>query len=67
MENFVCISVTHAEPILSPALDIGHTAADLRRVNPEKLAGTSRAIAWRIRLDAYAPATCRRMAVNPRI
>ena len=40
MENFVCISVTHAELILSPAYDIGHTAADLRRVNLEKLAGT---------------------------
>ena len=40
MENFVCISVTHAELILSPAYDIGHTAADLHRVNLERLAGT---------------------------
>ena len=37
METFVRISVTHAELILSPAYDVGHTAEELRRVNLEKL------------------------------
>ena len=39
MQCFVSISVTHAELVLSPAYDIGHTADELRRVNLEKLAG----------------------------
>ena len=39
MQEFVGISVTRAELILSPAYDIGHTAAGLRRDNLEKLAG----------------------------
>ena len=39
MQNFVSISITHAELILSPAYDIGHTAEELRRVNLDKLAG----------------------------
>ena len=37
MQNFVCIAVSHAELILSPAYDIGHTAEELRRVNLERL------------------------------
>ena len=40
MQCFVSISVAHAELILSPAYDIGHTADELRRVNLDKLAGT---------------------------
>ncbi len=39
MQNFVSISITHAELILSPAYDIGHTAEELRRVNLDKLTG----------------------------
>ena len=39
MQNFVSISITHAELVLSPAYDIGHTAEQLRRVNLDKLAG----------------------------
>ena len=39
MQNFVSISITHAELILSPAYDVGHTAEELRRVNLDKLAG----------------------------
>ena len=39
MQCFVGISVTHAELVLSPAYDLGHTAEDLRRVNLDKLAG----------------------------
>ena len=39
MQCFVSISVTHAELVLSPAYDIGHTADELRRVNLDKLAG----------------------------
>ena len=39
MQCFVSISVTHAELVLSPAYDIGHTAEELRRVNLDKLAG----------------------------
>ena len=39
MQNFVGISITYAELILSPAYDIGHTAEELRRVNLDKLAG----------------------------
>ena len=39
MQNFVSISITHAELVLSPAYDIGHTADELRRFNLEKLAG----------------------------
>ena len=39
MQNFVSISITHAELVLSPAYDIGHTADELRRVNLDKLAG----------------------------
>lgn len=38
MQCFVSIAVTHAELVLSPAYDIGHTADELRRVNLEKLA-----------------------------
>ena len=38
MRNFVSISITHAELILSPAYDLGHTAKELRRVNLDKLA-----------------------------
>ena len=38
MQCFVNISVTHAELVLSPAYDIGHTADELRKVNLEKLA-----------------------------
>ncbi len=37
MENFVSISVTHAELVLSPAYDLGHTAEELERTNREKL------------------------------
>ncbi len=37
MQNFVSISITHAELILSPAYDVGHTAAELRRANLDKL------------------------------
>jgi general stress protein 26 len=37
LENFVCISVSHAELILSPAYDIGQSAAELRRTNLDKL------------------------------
>ena len=39
MQCFVSISVMHAELVLSPAYDIGHTAGELRRVNLDKLAG----------------------------
>ena len=39
MQCFVSISVTHAELVLSPAYDIGHTADELRKVNLDKLAG----------------------------
>ncbi len=39
MQNFVGISITYAELILSPAYDIGHTAEELRQVNLDKLAG----------------------------
>ena len=39
MQNFVSISITHAELILSPAYDVGHTAEELRQVNLDKLAG----------------------------
>ena len=39
MQNFVSISITHAELILSPAYDIGNTAEELRRVNLDRLAG----------------------------
>ena len=42
MHDLVSITVTHAEMILSPAFDLGHTAEELRRVNLEKLAGPSR-------------------------
>ena len=38
MQCFVSISVTHAELVLSPAYDLGHTADELRRVNLDKLA-----------------------------
>ena len=37
MQEFVGISVAHAELILSPAYDIGLTAADLREVNLDRL------------------------------
>lgn len=37
MLNFVSISITRAELILSPAYDLGHQAAELRRVNLDKL------------------------------
>ena len=37
MQNFVSISITHAELILSPAYDVGHTVAELRRANLDKL------------------------------
>ena len=37
MQNFVSISITQAELILSPAYDIGHTAEELRHINMEKL------------------------------
>ena len=39
MRNFVAISITHAQLILSPAYDLGHTAEDLRQVNMDKLRG----------------------------
>ena len=39
MQCFVRIAVTHAELVLSPAYDIGHTADELRKVNLDKLAG----------------------------
>ena len=42
MHDLVSITVTHAEMILSPAYDFGHTAEELRRVNLEKLAGLFR-------------------------
>ena len=42
MQDFVGISITHAELITSPAYDIGHTAEELRRVNLEKLSGIAR-------------------------
>ena len=41
MANFVKISITHAELILSPAYDVGHTAEELRRVNLDKLSRLS--------------------------
>lgn len=37
MQEFVGISITRAELILSPAYDIGHTAADLGRDNLARL------------------------------
>ena len=39
MQCFVSISIAHAELVLSPAYDLGHTADELRRVNLDKLAG----------------------------
>ena len=42
MQDFVGISIAHAELITSPAYDIGHTAEELRRVNLEKLSGIAR-------------------------
>jgi len=41
MQNFVSIAVTHAELILSPAYDLGHTAEELRSANLEKLRRTN--------------------------
>ena len=41
MQDFVSISVTRAELILSPAYDIGHTAEELRQTNLEKLSKLS--------------------------
>ncbi len=41
MQNFVSISIQHAELILSPAYDVGHTAEELRRVNLDKLSSLS--------------------------
>ncbi|MEM7344708.1 MAG: hypothetical protein AAF485_10725, partial [Chloroflexota bacterium] len=37
MENFVSISITRAELIVSPAYDMGHTREDLHATNLEKL------------------------------
>ena len=37
MQNFVSISITRTELILSPAYDVGHTAEELQRVNLDKL------------------------------
>ena len=37
MQNFISIHIVHAELVLSPAYDIGHTAKELRKVNLEKL------------------------------
>jgi hypothetical protein len=37
MDSFVAISIVNAEIILSPAYDVGHTAAELRQVNLSKL------------------------------
>ena len=37
MRNFVSIRITSAELILSPAYDIGHTEAELRAANLQKL------------------------------
>ena len=42
MHDLVSISVTHAEMILSPAYDFGHTAQELHRVNLDKLSGLPR-------------------------
>lgn len=41
MQNFVHISITHVELILSPAYDVGHTAEELRQVNLDKLSKLS--------------------------
>ena len=41
IQNFVSISVTHAELILSPAYDFGHTAEELRLINLDKLSKLS--------------------------
>ena len=41
IHNFVRISITHAELILSPAYDIGHTAEELRKANLDKLSNLS--------------------------
>lgn len=37
IQNFVSISITRTELILSPAYDVGHTAEELQRVNLDKL------------------------------
>ena len=37
VSNFVRVSITEAELILSPAYDVGHTAEELARVNLDKL------------------------------
>ena len=37
MANYVLITISHAELILSPAYDVGHTAAELGKVNLDKL------------------------------
>ena len=37
MQNFVVISITHAELIVSPAYDLGLSASELRKINLEKL------------------------------
>ena len=37
MDSFVAISIVKAELILSPAYDLGHSAAELREVNLRKL------------------------------
>ena len=37
MQDLVCITVTDAEIILSPAYDFGHTAEELHRINLDKL------------------------------
>ena len=42
MHDLVSITVTHAEMILSPAYDFGHTADELHRANLDKLSGLSR-------------------------
>ena len=39
MQCFVSIFIEHAELVLSPAYDLGHTADELHRVNLDKLAG----------------------------
>ncbi|MCY6379914.1 pyridoxamine 5'-phosphate oxidase family protein [Hoeflea prorocentri] len=37
MSAFVSIAISEAEPILSPAYDVGHSEADLRAANLKKL------------------------------
>lgn len=39
MRNFVCIEISRAQMIFSPAYDLGYSAEELRRINRDKLCG----------------------------